>query len=72
LFSTALNEEGYSYDIYSPINLQTLQLESHGSQLSGAKNRTFLSYPDQFLLQGECKKVVENKKGLHTEKRSVK
>jgi hypothetical protein len=33
LFSIALNEKGYSYVIYSSINRQNLQLESHGSQL---------------------------------------
>jgi hypothetical protein len=32
------------------------QLESHGSQLSGATNRTFLSHPDQILSQGEHEK----------------
>jgi hypothetical protein len=62
LFSTALNQEGYGYGNYNLINLQFLQLESHGSQLSGAKNRTFLSHPDQILLQGEYKKVVKNQK----------
>jgi hypothetical protein len=35
LFSTVLNKEGYRYGINSPISLQFLQLESHGSQLSG-------------------------------------
>jgi hypothetical protein len=37
-----------------------LKLESHGSQLSGAKNRTFLSCLVQILLQREYKKVVKN------------
>jgi hypothetical protein len=36
LFSTALKEQGYNYGICSPADLQILQPESHGSQLSGA------------------------------------
>jgi hypothetical protein len=39
MFSTALNYEGYNYDIYHPINLLILQLESHVSQLLGAKKQ---------------------------------
>jgi hypothetical protein len=57
LFSTVLNVEGYSNGISSPITLQIMELESHGSQLSGAKNRTFLSCPVQILLNGENKKI---------------
>jgi hypothetical protein len=59
-FFNRLNEEGYGYGIYNPINLQFLLLESHGSQLSGAKNRTYLSRLDQIYLQGEYKKVLKN------------
>jgi hypothetical protein len=62
LFSTVLNEEGYSYVINSPINQQILKLESHGSQLSGEKNRTVLSFPARILLQREYEKVVKNQK----------
>jgi hypothetical protein len=62
LFSTALNLEGYSHGSNSPINLQFLQLESHGYQLSGAKNRTVLSCSVQILLQSEYEKVVKNQK----------
>jgi hypothetical protein len=64
-----LNEEGYSYGIKSSINLQILQLESHGYQLSGAKNRTVQSCLVQILLQREFEKVVKNlKKSLRTVK----
>jgi hypothetical protein len=62
LFSTMLNVEGYRYGINSPISLQFLQLESYGSQLSGAKNRTVLSCMVQILLQREYEKVVKNQK----------
>jgi hypothetical protein len=62
LFSTMLIEERYSYGINSPINLPILQLESHGSQLSGAKNRTVLSCLVQILLQREYEKVVKYQK----------
>jgi hypothetical protein len=72
LFLTVLKEEGCSYGINSPINLQILQLESHGFQLSGAKNRTFLSHPDQILLQGNTKKLLKIKKGPCTVKHTVK
>jgi hypothetical protein len=57
-----LNEERYSYGINSPINLPILQLESHGSQLSGAKNRTVLSCLVQILLQREYEKVGKYQK----------
>jgi hypothetical protein len=56
-----LKEDGYSYGINNSIKLQILQLESHGSQLSGAKHRTFLSCPGQVLLEREYEKVVKNK-----------
>jgi hypothetical protein len=56
-----LNEEGYSYGIDIPINLQNLQLESNGHKLSGAKNRAFLSYPVQILLHRDYEKVVKNR-----------
>jgi hypothetical protein len=44
------------------INLQFLQLESNGSQLSGAKNRIFLSHPGQILFHREHEKVLKNQK----------
>jgi hypothetical protein len=66
LFSTALNDKGYSYCSYDPISLQILKLESHGSQLSEAKNRNFLSCPDQVLLQGEYEKVFKKSKNVCT------
>jgi hypothetical protein len=62
LFSTALNEEGYSYGINSPINLKTLQLEIHGSHESFQGQKTVHFHLIQILLQKEYKKVVKNQK----------
>jgi hypothetical protein len=56
LFSAILNEKDYGYDIYEPINLLILKGESHGSQLQGQKNRTFLSHPDQRGIWKSCDK----------------
>jgi hypothetical protein len=67
-----LNEEGHRYGISNPINLQILQLESHRSQLSGAKNRTVLSCLVQILLQRKYEKVIKIKTGPSTIKGSVK
>jgi hypothetical protein len=56
--------EGFSSNINSPITVQIMQLESHGSQLSGAKNRTILNYPVQILLQRKDEKVAKSRKFL--------
>jgi hypothetical protein len=50
--------------LIDPIKIQILQLESHGSQLSGAKNRTFLSCPVQILLQRGYKKRCTVKRNV--------
>jgi hypothetical protein len=68
-----LNEEGYSYGINSPMNLQILQLDSHGSQLSGAKkNRTVLSAWFKFYCKGNTKKLLKIQKGPRTVKHTSK
>jgi hypothetical protein len=48
-----LNEEGYSYAIISPINLQILLLEGHRSQLPGGKkSKHFYLSGSNFIAKG--------------------
>jgi hypothetical protein len=64
--------KGYSYGINSPIILQILQLESHDSQLSGAKTEHFYLVLFKFYCKGNTKKLIKIKKGQRTVKRTVK
>jgi hypothetical protein len=58
-----LNDENFSYGINIPINLQILQLESHGSQLSVAKKQNIsISSETNFIVRGFRKSCLKQKK----------